>query len=212
MDYESAFKRPFLDVKKLLIGILLSILPIINFFSLGYVLESAKLTLKKKNDLPEWENWKDMFIHGLSIFLVYIIYMIPTIILITLAIGFGFLKALIVWLIKGSLTISILEGIKTAAPLLISGMLLTFVVSYLLPIITINYIKTWKFSDAFKFKDIFDKVLTPKYFMCWIIVAVISTIIIGILHIIPFIGSKIGFFISAMISMTLFAQVYLEEK
>lgn len=123
-----------------------------------------------------------------------------------------FLKALVMWLIKGSLILSILEGIKTSIPLLIASMLLGFVAIYLLPIAIINYIKRWKFIDAFNFKDIFNKIFTSKYLISWIIATVISTIITGILHIIPFIGDKIGLFVSGIISITILAQAYNEIK
>lgn len=212
MDYEQAIKRPFSDLKKFLIGIILSIIPIVNFLSVGYILESAKLTLNKKTNLPEWKNWKELFVHGLFTFIIFAIFILPATLVMITGIGAGFLKALVMWLIKGSLILSILEGIKTSIPLLIASMLLGFVAIYLLPIAIINYIKRWKFIDAFNFKDIFNKIFTSKYLISWIIATVISTIITGILHIIPFIGDKIGLFVSGIISITILAQAYNEIK
>ena len=77
MEFSTALKRPFSDLKTFIIGSALSILPIINFFAFGYILEAAKLTLKKKNTLPEWNNWGNLFVKGLLSVLIGFIYMIP---------------------------------------------------------------------------------------------------------------------------------------
>ena len=57
----NAVIRPFTDFKKLLIGILLNIIPVINFFALGYLLECGRTP---KKDLPEWKNFGDFFVEG----------------------------------------------------------------------------------------------------------------------------------------------------
>ena len=48
-NFGEAIKRPFTDLKILLIGIVLSIIPIVNWFTFGYFLECARTTGKKKN-------------------------------------------------------------------------------------------------------------------------------------------------------------------
>lgn len=204
MDYQSAFRRPFLDIKKLVIGILLSILPIVNFISIGYVLEAARMTLQKKKDLPGWNNWKDLFIHGIVVFLIGVIYMIPTLILGLLAVGGGLLK----W----AITNSILESLETGGPLLIAAGLILLVATYISPMSMILYAKNWKFKEAFKFSEIFKKILTGKYLVVWILSMVVSVVAMGILAIIPLVGDAIASFTTALIFMTLFAQAYNEVK
>ena len=58
MEYEKAVKRPFTDLNKFLIGVLLLIVPFLNLitglFVRGYSLECAKSSMKKKFGLPEW--------------------------------------------------------------------------------------------------------------------------------------------------------------
>ena len=61
VDYGAAISRPFEDIKKLIIGCLLNIIPIVNFLAMGYVFDAAKMTLGKKKGLPEWDNWGDLF-------------------------------------------------------------------------------------------------------------------------------------------------------
>jgi hypothetical protein len=53
VDYTVSIKRPFSDFKKLLIGIVLSIIPIVNFIALGYQLNCAKTAMKKKYEHPD---------------------------------------------------------------------------------------------------------------------------------------------------------------
>ncbi|MBS3163390.1 DUF4013 domain-containing protein [Candidatus Woesearchaeota archaeon] len=204
MDYQQAIKRPFLDIKKLLIGIVLNIIPIVNFLSVGYLLETAKLTLNKKNNLPEWKDWWTLFVHGLLTFVIGAIYMIPAMVVGISAVGVG--------VIKGVLMNSVLEGVETGGPLLISALILVLVASYIVPMATLLYVKNWKFSSAFSFGEIFEKVLTGKYLVAWLISLVIGIVAIGILSIIPFLGSEIGSFIAGIISFTILAQAYNEIK
>ena len=53
-NYVGGIKRPFSDVKKLVAGVVFNIIPVVNFLALGYILESGKLSIKKKGNLPEW--------------------------------------------------------------------------------------------------------------------------------------------------------------
>jgi len=41
VDYGGAFKKPFQDITKLVIGIVLMIIPIVNFLAMGYFIETA---------------------------------------------------------------------------------------------------------------------------------------------------------------------------
>jgi len=95
MDLKFALQRPFTDIKKLLIGILLSVIPLVNLFSFGYQIECARLTLKKKKNLPEWKNWKELFINGLLYFIIVLIYFIPVIFVSILWMGKELLKGIL---------------------------------------------------------------------------------------------------------------------
>lgn len=204
MDYQLAIKRPFTDLKKLIIGILLSIIPIVNFLSIGYILESAKLTLSKKNNLPEWNNWGGLFWHGLLGLVISAIFMLPAIIVGVAGVGAGILKGLI--------TSSVLEGLETGGPMIIAAGLLLLVSAYLLPAATLMFIQKWKFADAFKFGDMLKKVATSKYLVAWLVSLILGLVITVILTVIPLIGTAIGSFVSGVISITIMAQAFLEIK
>jgi len=49
VDYGEAIKRPFSDVKKLLIGIVIQLIPIVNFMAIGYQLKCANAMEKSLN-------------------------------------------------------------------------------------------------------------------------------------------------------------------
>ena len=52
VNYEEAIKKPFTDIAKLIIGIILSFIPIIWWFAKGFILESSglgKIKPSKKN-------------------------------------------------------------------------------------------------------------------------------------------------------------------
>ena len=84
MDFEKAIKFPMDDpawIKKVIIGAILSIIPIINFISFGYALELLKNVIDSKEELPEWSGFGGKFVKGLVAVVIYIIYMlIPAII------------------------------------------------------------------------------------------------------------------------------------
>ena len=61
---------------KILVGTCLSLVPVLHFFALGYI---YRLTLQIRQgyriELPEWDNWKDLFLDGLKFFLILLVWM-----------------------------------------------------------------------------------------------------------------------------------------
>ena len=224
VNYQEAIKRPFSDINKLLIGWLLSIIPIINLFATGYILESAKLTLQKKKNLPEWTNWGDLFIKGVMVLVISIIWAIPIII-----IAFALMGTAIFAMMKSGVTKAmapeqiIMNMIGTGAvPSLVTGVfilvILAVLLMYLLPLAFVHYIKQGDFSAAFDFKTIFNKAFTGKYFVAWIVailICLVLSIIAGIIGRVPYliyITNPGASFIGYVITLTLVAQAYQEIK
>ncbi len=81
-----AAKYPSSEWKKVIIlGILfiLSFVIIGIFFVLGYFLRILKSTIAGIDELPEFDDWGDMFVDGLKVMVVYIIYLlIPGIVIV----------------------------------------------------------------------------------------------------------------------------------
>lgn len=73
-----SFGMTNMDVKWLLAGISF----IIGFFVSGYMLRIIKLSLDGKTKLPEFNAWIDMGVEGVKVFLTFIVYSIPAILII----------------------------------------------------------------------------------------------------------------------------------
>lgn len=236
VDYKSSIKRPFLDIKNLLIGILLSIFPIVNWFSLGYALECTGLT-KKKLPLaksPQWTDWTGMFIKGFFAWLISVIYFLPAIIIFVIGLipVMGMLISSIGWdvLLAGD-SVKISQAISAnlpnlgttiavAAPFILIGLLLGLLAAYLLPMGVMNFVNSNNLAKGFSFSEIFKKAFTGKYLGNWLIVLIITIVlgwVVGIIFgWIPAIGKWLGnavtYFIGYVIAFSIYGQVYKEIK
>jgi hypothetical protein len=61
---------------KLLIGVLLSLVPVVSFFALGYVLVTLRdrLDASRPDELPEWRDFGGLFLRGVVFFMVILAY------------------------------------------------------------------------------------------------------------------------------------------
>ncbi len=109
---EGAAAPFFLDhqaPRKIVLGAVLSLLPVVSFFSLGYVLAILERSLQGSGDeeLPEWRRPEDLFIRGVIFFLVILTYSAPPYLLTSAAfamlrMGFVFLPPAIITLAAGA--------------------------------------------------------------------------------------------------------------
>mgnify|MGYP003962158541 CR=1 FL=1 len=201
--FKKAFLHPFQDVKSVIIGCLLNILPIINFFSTGYIVEAGKLSLKHKKALPKWENFGHLWITGLLVFLFGLIWSIPALILTFLFVG----KQFVSMLTTGS-AFEMLPGFSSGIVLVAIVFVLTF---YLMPAALMNFIKKGHFGAAFEFKKIFSKALTGKYFVVWAFFVVVYFVLSFIANLIPFANivlAPAAGYIAYMIGVTAIAHVW----
>ncbi|MDD4878421.1 MAG: DUF4013 domain-containing protein [Candidatus Nanoarchaeia archaeon] len=206
MDFETNFKKPFTDVKKLLIGILLSIFPVINFFSMGYMLETAKRAMKKEQALPEWDNWGDLFVKGLLSIVIEALYFMPALIL-----GAVFLwpamKTSIPSLIAGQ--IPDIAGVLTTTALsgMAAGGILALIALYITPSAIMHFIRG-KFGDAFSLGSVFRKAFKSQYAMAWLLFILYSMLLGALLNFIPYVGSAAASFIAGITGLSLIAEAF----
>lgn len=67
---------------KVLVGGLLSFVPVVNFFAFGYLLRlSQNVRRSGRLALPEWDNWSGLFIDGLKFTVVWVAYWLLPILL-----------------------------------------------------------------------------------------------------------------------------------
>jgi len=160
MDVREVFTYPMKDTEwsiKIIIGVALSILPIVNFFCAGYAYRIFKATLNREAPtMPQWGEWGDTFIQGLIIFVIrFIYYLIP---LIFLGTGSVFLITAFVLREKTGVLPSgmILPGVV----LIGVGLILSVVAAVLFPMALAVYAKNnERFGAAFRLWEIGQNIL-----------------------------------------------------
>jgi hypothetical protein len=84
MDIGSSFTYMFEDdnwIKKIAIGGVVSIIPIVNFATLGYLVQVIRNVRDGQPlPLPEWDQFGQYFIDGLWIFVIFLVWSIPIIV------------------------------------------------------------------------------------------------------------------------------------
>ena len=212
MEY-AAFKRPFSDWKKLLIGVSLYVVPFLNLitgiFASGYLFRCMQSATKGDLKLPEWENWGQLFLQGLMVMVIGLLYALPLAILLVISANTA---------IDSMIAAGAVQGIGALFAALgwmaIVLFLLLIVLSYLIPGALLQYAKTGRFGAAFAMGSVLREVGNGAYFSTWFVVLIISvvgSIGLGLLNallaftiVVPFITLAIFSFIIGVLSMTLF--------
>jgi hypothetical protein len=132
----SAMFRPFTHLQRLLLGAILSFIPGLNLFAVGYLLNCIKT-----RDMPAWR--LKMFLDGLLVLLLVLIYSAPAL----------FLFALV----------TLLE-IPFDSFFIIPFFFLVGITAYLIPAATVNYAKTGKL-----FQGVFVTAFNSYYFIALIL-------------------------------------------
>jgi uncharacterized protein DUF4013 len=171
MDIGKAFSYVFEDerwISKVLIGGLVSIVPILNFAVLGYMLRVAQNVARRDpRPLPEWGEFGDHFMRGLYAFVIYLVYSLPIIIV-------GVLFACVIGGVAGGSRNSD-SGAAAAGVLgtclvplmIVLGLALSFIIYAALA----RYVATDTLSEAFKFGEVIASVRTnfSPWLMLWLV-------------------------------------------
>lgn len=153
MDIGKSFSYVFDDkdwLKKVAIGGLLNIVPILNFIPAGYALRTLKnVSEGQEKPLPEWDDWGGDFRKGLMIFVAWLIYAIPILILQILSAVISAIAA------AGGTS----EG-ETVASVCAIGLsclyaLWGLAMAVILPAGMIRYARKGEFGSFFRFGEIF---------------------------------------------------------
>jgi len=223
VKYEQAIKKPSTDIAKLIIGIVLSIVPIVHWLAKGFILECSGVgKAKPSKKMPEFKNWRYLFVRGLASDIILLIYAIPAILVLFMGAGLaiGNLGTLAGGIVTSTGTpedvsqlfsrnwYMALPTLIKLAPIMILGFVLLLIAFYLTPVAVLQYLNTKKFSEAFSLNEITKKAFTGDYLVVWIIALVLTWIITFILSIIPLVGPQIAFFIGGVISYSLYGQIY----
>ncbi len=152
MDIGRAFTYMFEDedwIKKILIGGLLSIVPIVNFIPIGYFLDALNNIIDGQElPLPEW-NLGEQFMKGLILFVASLIYSIPIILVLIVMV--------VVLAIGGSLEGDTGEGLVAVCIPASYCLMFLFglLIAVIMPAAVIKYVDTGQFGAFFRFGEIF---------------------------------------------------------
>jgi hypothetical protein len=220
MDVGKSIGYVFEDKKwtnKILLGILVSIIPIVNFAYLGYLTVIMKnVTEHQPEPLPEWSNFGDKFVKGLILTLALLIYSLPALILLCPFTFLPFLRNV------GSEGRNAVTGLFVGTALLLTCLLTIYglIISFLAPAINLNFARKNTFGACFEFGEIW-RIMSKNlsdYIVAWLITVVIAIgasfvvgIVAGVLFIIPCIGWLIGWVLVAGTSVwigTVYAHLF----
>jgi hypothetical protein len=177
-DVGRAIKRPFSDIKTLIIGIILGFIPFVQLLALGFALRSGKKASQGDFTLGEFDDWGGLFMKGLIAAVIAVVYMIPAGIVfgLTMALSFG---AMMTALFSGD--VSALSGAMLAGG--VGGIVMTLlylIAGYLLPMALLKYANEGSIGAAFGFGDIIHKALNVEYLITWIVAGIIVGLVSGV--------------------------------
>ena len=196
-----------IDVKLLLVGIGF----IIGFFVSGYTLRIIKSSLDGKTELPKFNNWADMGIGGVKVFLTFIVYSIPAIIIMLIlivsffesftlfleSIGSNPLEFLfnpflsVIWLGIPNIGAYLSDILSFVGPEGISALIGILYMIIITPILLVAIANMayyeGELKSAFRFHEIFDEITSIGWInlIKWYVVA-------GIIFLIIFIGINVA--------------------
>jgi len=209
VDYVEAIKRPFTDIGKLVLGIILSIIPVVNFIFSGYILNVAKSAMNRDMKLPEFKDFGKLFIDGVLAGVIGLVYMLPVLIL------FG------IFMVIGAFSFeSLLTGGTFGMLGALAGMGIYIVILAIVGIIfmllassaVLKYADTREFGSAFEFGAVSKKAFTGSFLLNWVLTMVIGGVIGFLIGLIPFVGSFLSIYIIGVFSYTALAQAYTEAR
>jgi hypothetical protein len=195
---------PSSDWKKVLIlGILslLSILIVPIFLVLGYAFRALKSTMDGSEELPEFDEWGNMFIDGLKVFVVELVYALPALIILIIGLGgtisalyFGGNTSFDPWAMIGVMGITLILGL---------------IVGLIMQILSIMAVANMAYNNselgaAFRFGEILEiisQIGWVDYIIWFVVIVIIGGAIVGvlmnILGFIPYLGTIIGILVIA---------------
>ncbi len=149
MDYGKSFSFVFEDEKwisKFLVGVVISLVPIVNLAGYGYMVQLLKNVRDGLEEpLPEWDDFGKFFVDGLKLMAGYLVYAIPVIVISFALIPVAFAAD------SGGIT----ENAMIAALICLYCFMFLFVLVPMLlyPALFIQYAKEDQIGDMFKFGD-----------------------------------------------------------
>ncbi len=157
MDISTAMKKPFSNVKTMIIGMILLLIPIINILTIpGFMLRVASKTMSGNKALPEFNNFGELVVDSLKAIVTLVIH----------------------WLIM-LIVFTILAIIPIIGPVLALIWMIVFTFIVISGVLTLA--KTKSIGAAINIPELFNKAKNANFIIAVIVAAVISWIIYAII-------------------------------
>src|SRR5512139_1860929 len=186
MDVGKSVGYVFEDQKwtnKLLIGMLVSIVPIVNFALFGWVIDIMRnVSQRQPNPLPEWSDFGEKFVKGAILFVVGLIYSLPALLLTCPLVFVPFTRGDL-----GSDGQQALASMFVGTTLLLTCVISIYglLISFLMPAVFLNFARKGTFAACFEFGEIW-RIMSRNlsdYIVAWLIIIVVgiaASFVIGI--------------------------------
>jgi hypothetical protein len=191
-------------LSKLLIGWLVSLVPILNFAFSGYMTETIRnVEVDQAEPLPEWDDFGKKFMLGLYIWVAGIVFALPVIILASIT------AIPLIFASNGNMSDTV--GALLAGTGLIVGCLVIvygLAVSLLMPALNINLARKQTFGSVFQIGEFWRifRADTGAYLTAWIMtlvfgigIGLVGSVIAGIIGIIPCIGWLVAWVLMGLV-------------
>jgi hypothetical protein len=205
MDYGKSFSYVFEDkdwVKKLVVGGLLSVVPILNLIPCGYALRTVKAVGEnREKPLPEWDDLGGDLVKGLLLVVGWFVYFLPSTIL-----G-GVVQAVNSILQGASAEASSVAGVCLGCGGCLAA-LLGLVAAVMVPAATVKYAQSGEFVSFFRFGEIWAllKDHSGDYIIA-ILLSMVAGFIAGFGVLACVVGLAFTTFWSLLVSAHLFGQI-----
>ncbi len=192
MDIGKSIGYVFEDKKwtnKILLGTLVSVIPIVNFAYLGYLtLIMKNVTEHQPEPLPEWDNFGDKFMKGLLLAVALFIYSLPAVILLCPVTFLPFLQNV------GREGRDAVAGLFVGTALIMTCLLSIYglIISFLAPAINLNFARKNSLGSCFEFGEIW-RIMSRNlgdYIVAWLITIVVA---IGASFLMGIVGGVLAF-------------------
>ena len=202
VNYQVAVLRPFQDVGKAIIGIILSMIPIVGLLVTGFAVRAAKNTMNGNDELPDWSDGGSLFVTGLTVMIICVLYVLPVFLIL-------FIGSIIAYTVGST---DVIEGSVVAGITTLIATMLFFGAIFISPMAAMNYVSNGKFTSALDIRDIFRRAFTGVYVVAWFAMMVYLVVIVTVTEFIPVLGWGIAAYVLKVTTMTVFAEAYAETS
>jgi hypothetical protein len=200
-------RKLFSDARRLIILIVLSIIPIVDWIVIGY---QARVLRESPGvgTPPKLEKYSELFVDGAKVFFAILIYMLIPLILITVG-GVSTFAGLTST--SGAVLAAGLVLGGAGAVILLVGIILMVLLLIILAVGVAHMVKTGKFGKAFAFGEILNIIRGIGWvkYIGWIVVVVIIAFVSTAVGLIPLVGWLISFIIEPILGVFVFRSMGL---